>query len=296
MRTQREPDAQGAPRIAATDIKTLDFTAAPPCHADVGAAGRERTLRDMKAWLEMHGADLEAVDFAPCQASRGMSGHRALSRRCVVPLSGSAHQAVLMSVCTSPKHRRPDGAQCAVHSHRTVGVHQPGPSTCCLCQADRVWGNPQPRCIAAPAARPHPRALHPPPRRARARAWSPPPRRARACGAAGPPGRAAGPAAARRTQRWPPSRCTRRSGRACRSRCRAPAKCTRSCIARARATSASSSRCWWCARRSSRRLSCAALGRMRRSRHHHASAGVPVDSAVAFAVLTSGACDERVLI
>ncbi len=78
MRTQREADAQGAPRVAAPDIKMLDFTAAPPCHADVGDAGRERTLRDMKAWLEMHGADVEAVDFAPCQVSRQMSGHRAL--------------------------------------------------------------------------------------------------------------------------------------------------------------------------------------------------------------------------
>jgi hypothetical protein len=138
MRTQRESDAQGAPRVTAPDVKTLDFTAAPPCHADVGDAGRERALRDLKAWLEAQGADLAAVDFAPCQASRGTPGHGALSRHRIV---------------------RQDGTQSAVQRDQIVRL---GPSTRCLCCVRRVWGVPQPRCTAAPAVSAHPGGPPPP--------------------------------------------------------------------------------------------------------------------------------------
>ena len=62
-----QPQRQSADEVASTEEQDPDFTAWPPCHPALSAGEQGLALAELRTWLEREGADIAAVDFAPCQ-------------------------------------------------------------------------------------------------------------------------------------------------------------------------------------------------------------------------------------
>ena len=62
-----QPQRRSAEETSSADEREPDFAAWPPCHPALSAGEQGRALAELRTWLERHGADVAAVDFAPCQ-------------------------------------------------------------------------------------------------------------------------------------------------------------------------------------------------------------------------------------
>ena len=62
-----QPQRRSAEEAASTVEREPDFTAWPPCHPALSAGEQGYALAELRTWLERQGADIAAVDFAPCQ-------------------------------------------------------------------------------------------------------------------------------------------------------------------------------------------------------------------------------------
>ena len=68
-----QPQRRSAEEVASPEHREPDFTAWPPCHPALSAGEQGYALAGLRTWLERQGADIVAIDFAPCQVRWDMA-------------------------------------------------------------------------------------------------------------------------------------------------------------------------------------------------------------------------------